>query len=117
MEENAIRRLILVCGRASKLPTVIVMAERIASATVQYLARSWPGKATKNKRTSTAKPAALEAVDKNPAIGVGAPSYTSGAQKWNGTIDALKPIPTRMRANRPKAVTIDNVPDWIIPAN
>src|SRR6476659_6354209 len=99
MEENAIRRLILVCGRESKLPTVIVTADRTASEGTQSRARSvLAGKATKNKRTSTAKPAAFEAVDKNPDTGVGAPSYTSGAQKWNGPMDTLNPIPTRTSA-------------------
>src|SRR5262245_12956861 len=98
----------LVCGRASRLPTVIVTAERIASATVHEGARSRPGNDTKNKRINTAKPAAFDAVDKKPAIGVGAPSYTSGAQKWNGTIDTLNPIPTRISASTANAVTVDN---------
>src|SRR3990172_1339574 len=115
MEENASRRLMLVCGRASKFPTVIVTAESMASAKVQDGAKL--GKATKNKRTRTAKPAAFEAVDRNPATGVGAPSYTSGAQKWNGTIDTLKPIPTRIRANMPKTATRDRLPVWSRPAS
>src|SRR5688572_11045740 len=82
----------------------------MARATVQEAARSWPGKATKNKRTSTANPAAFEAVERKPAIGVGAPSYTSGAQKWNGTMDTLKPIPTRISANTANAAGNDNSP-------
>src|SRR5512144_1945984 len=114
MEENASRRLILVCGKASKLPIVIVTADRMASTSVQDAAKL--GNATKNKRTSTANPAAFEAVDKNPATGVGAPSYTSGAQKWNGTMDTLKPIPTRIRASTPKATTRGRLPAWSLPA-
>src|SRR5512138_1058215 len=103
MEEKAIRRLRLVCGSASRFPTVMVNADRMASTRVQEAARS--GKATKNRRTSTAKPAAFEAVDRNPATGVGAPSYTSGAQKWNGTTETLKPIPTKINPSTPKAAT------------
>ena len=30
-------------------------------------------------------------------IGVGAPSYTSGAHMWNGTAAILKPIPATTR--------------------
>src|SRR5689334_21864366 len=117
MEENAIRRLIFVCGRASKFPTVIVTAERIARDGTHRRAISVFGKATKNRRTSTAKPAALEAVDKNPEMGVGAPSYTSGAQKWNGTMDTLNPIPTRTSAKTPNATTGDKLPEANIPAS
>src|SRR5512137_526355 len=86
------------------------MAERIASASAQE-GTSCPvvgcgtrlicGNATKIRRRSTANPAALEAVDKKPATGVGAPSYTSGAQKWKGTAEILKPNPTRMSSKLP----------------
>src|SRR2546423_8785437 len=40
-----------------------------------------------------AKPAAFDATDRNAATGMGAPSYVSGAQKWNGTLDTLKANP------------------------
>ena len=58
------------------------------------------GKATSATRTSNAKPAALDAVDRNAAMGVGAPWYTSGAQKWKGTAATLnaKPASTIMSA-------------------
>jgi hypothetical protein len=52
------------------------------------------GNAEESTLTRTAKPAAFEAVDKNPATGVGAPSYTSGAQKWKGNAEILKLKPT-----------------------
>src|SRR5512144_1355644 len=52
------------------------------------------GNTATSTRSSTAKPAAFEAVERKPATGVGAPSYTSGAQKWNGTAETLKPKPT-----------------------
>src|SRR5687767_3313842 len=115
MEENASRRLMFVCGNASKLPTVIVTAARTANTAVQEEARS--GNATMNRRTSTANPAAFEAVDKNPATGVGEPSYTSGAQKWKGTMETLKPIPTRISARTLKAVTRDRFPAVNMPAS
>src|SRR5512140_3310146 len=114
MDEYASKRLILVCCRVSRLPTVIVTAEMTARIAVQEEAKS--GNATKNKRINTAKPAAFEAVDKNPETGVGAPSYTSGAQKWNGTMETLKPIPTRMRARMPKPVVAESAPALNIPA-
>ena len=61
-------------------------------------------------RTSTAKPAALEAVETKAVIGVGAPSYTSGAQKWNGTIETLKPKPTSTRISAPASTQTDTAP-------
>src|SRR5262249_471753 len=46
---------------------------------------------------ATFTPAAMKAV-----MVVGAPSYTSGIQPWNGTIATLKPKPTR-RSARPSS--------------
>src|SRR5256885_17138763 len=42
-------------------------------------------------------PPAFEATDRNAVTGVGAPSYVSGAQKWNGTALILNANPTRVR--------------------
>src|SRR5262245_49920008 len=95
----------------------MVTAERMASAIVQDGTRSRPGNATKNRRISTANPAAFDAVERKPAMGVGAPSYTSGAQKWNGTMDTLKPMPTKISANTANAVTNDNWPTLNISAS
>ena len=39
------------------------------------------------------KPIALLAAASSAVTGVGAPSYTSGAQAWNGTTAILKPNP------------------------
>ena len=52
-------------------------------------------------RSSIANEAAFEPTDRNAVIGVGAPSYTSGAHMWNGTAAILKPTPapTRMTAS------------------
>src|SRR6478735_1645084 len=49
-------------------------------------------------RISIAKDAAFEPTERNAVIGVGAPSYTSGAHMWNGTAAILKPNPTRSSA-------------------
>ena len=37
------------------------------------------------KRSSIAKPAALEPTARNAVTGIGAPVYTSGAHMWKGT--------------------------------
>src|SRR6184192_1412178 len=42
-------------------------------------------------------PPAFDATDRNAVTGVGAPSYVSGAQKWNGTALILNANPTRVR--------------------
>src|SRR6266498_3087502 len=42
---------------------------------------------------SPANPAAFDGTDRNAATGIGAPSYVSGAQKWNGTLDTLNANP------------------------
>ncbi len=46
---------------------------------------------------SATNPPALDATDKNAVTGVGAPSYVSGAQKWNGTALTLNANPTSDR--------------------
>ena len=42
-------------------------------------------------------PPAFDATDRNAVTGVGAPSYVSGAQKWNGTALILNANPTSVR--------------------
>src|SRR5512143_2629261 len=113
MEEYASIRLILDCARASRLPTVMLRTANTAAIIVQDPAKS--GKATAKSRRNTAKPAAFDAVERKPAIGVGAPVYTSGAQKWNGTADILKPSPTTIRKITPRISTGVFAPDTIIP--
>ncbi len=44
-----------------------------------------------------ANPPAFEATERNAVIVIGAPSYTSGVQKWNGTAEILYPKPAMMR--------------------
>ena len=50
-------------------------------------------------RRIAAKAAAFGATDMNAVAGVAAPSYASGVHWWKGTIAALKPRPTVMRAS------------------
>ncbi len=45
-----------------------------------------------------AKAAVLVATAMNAVTGVGAPSYTSGVQAWNGATDALKASPATASA-------------------
>ncbi len=52
---------------------------------------------TLKKRIIIANPPALEATERNAVMVIGAPSYTSGAQKWNGTAEILYPKPARAR--------------------
>src|SRR5437773_12560578 len=56
----------------------------------------WSKKPTKTSSMMATNPAACDATDKNAVIGVGAPSYVSGAHVWNGTADTLKANPTTM---------------------
>src|SRR3954451_18044060 len=46
---------------------------------------------------SATKPPAFDPTDRNAVTGVGAPSYVSGAQKWNGTALTLNANPTSDR--------------------
>ena len=45
-------------------------------------------------RVKRATAAAFEAIERNVPTSAGAPSKTSGAQKWNGTAESLKARPT-----------------------
>ncbi len=59
-----------------------------------------------NRRTITANTATFDAVARNAATGAGAPSYTSGVHRWNGTSDSLKARPISIIAR----------PNWAIGA-
>ena len=48
-------------------------------------------------RSSIANEAAFDPTERNAVIGVGAPSYTSGAHMWNGTAAILNPMPATTR--------------------
>ncbi len=76
MPEYANNRLKEVCQSAEKLPTNIEAIAMIIKLLVIIMLFS----KAKAKRISTAKPAALLAVEKKATTVVGAPSYTSGVQ-------------------------------------
>ena len=56
------------------------------------------GSAESKTRRSAPKAAALTPADMKAVTVVGAPSYTSGAHMWKGTLATLKPKPTSSRA-------------------
>ncbi|OLC11115.1 MAG: hypothetical protein AUH39_00355 [Chloroflexi bacterium 13_1_40CM_67_9] len=97
MLEYASIRFVFVCASATMFPPVIVTAARIAR-TVLQSTPSGPRAPTRTRRIA-AKAAAFGPTDMNAVAGVGAPSYASGVHWWNGTIAALKPRPTVMRAS------------------
>src|SRR5947199_512407 len=55
------------------------------------------GRLSTKIRSSIANDAALDPTERNAVMGVGAPSYTSGAHMWNGTAAILNPTPATMR--------------------
>ncbi len=89
--EYASMRTMFFCLRATTLPTVIVSAA-ITHRNGRYTSCAC-GKATNTIRIRPTKPAAFEATLRKAVIGVGAPSYVSGAQLWNGTALTLKAKP------------------------
>ena len=89
-------RTMFVWRSASTLP--IVMVSAASTHTSGPYTRSAVGNATKITRISATNPAAFDDTDKNAVTGVGAPSYVSGAQVWNGTADTLKAKPEITKA-------------------
>ena len=73
-----------------------------------HVAHSMPAATTKSLAKPTNAPA-LTPTDMKAVTGVGAPSYTSGAQLWKGTAEILKPKPvttsTKATTSRPRAST------------
>src|SRR5436853_1602770 len=55
------------------------------------------GRLSTKIRISIANDAAFDPTERNAVMGVGAPSYTSGAHMWNGTAAILKPTPATTR--------------------
>src|ERR1700733_4358097 len=98
MEEYASNRFTLFCTSAPRLPKVM------ESAAASQINQIVPGTLIrKTMRNKTANAAAFGAVDINPTIGAGAPSYTSGVQTWNGAAATLNPRPTNMKATATNA--------------
>src|SRR5208337_2117547 len=94
------------CVSAARLPHV---SEAIATPPMTYtqvvcgspnpLRVCEPPKTLIINRSSIAKLAVFEATLTYAEIGVGAPSYTSGAHWWNGTAATLKNIPAATVTN------------------
>src|SRR5712692_6475031 len=101
MLEYASMRFRLSYQRATRFPSVIVSTERIARTLVHsnpgniahipgpYALPAVSRNVTFRKRISIANPADFDATERNAVIVMGAPSYTSGVQKWNGTAEIL----------------------------
>src|ERR1700730_13561946 len=96
MLEYASRRLMFLCARATRFPTIMVSAASHHTAWC-HVVRS-VGNASSHNLKNAANAAALTAAAIYAVIGVGAPSYTSGAHIWNGAAATLNPKPTRSRA-------------------
>src|SRR6266487_591190 len=88
-------RLTFDCVTAATLPTVMVMADSTQNNRRQ--SAFIDGIPSTKIRINIAKDAAFEPTDRNAVIGVGAPSYTSGAHMWNGTAAILNPTPATTR--------------------
>src|ERR1700686_2381864 len=85
----------LVWRNAAMFPRVM---EAAASTHSTGCHESPDGKNPKRMMVSSAtKPPAFDATDRNAVTGVGAASYVSGAQKWNGTALTLNANPARVR--------------------
>ncbi len=59
-----------------------------------------------------AKPATFTPDAIHATLGLGAPWYTSGVQKWNGTAATLKPKPTRSSADAGEHQAAVRPPPW-----
>src|SRR6476661_4688535 len=95
IEEYASMRTMFVWRRAARFPRIIEAAASTQSTGCQL---SGAGKKPKNTTVRIAtNPPALDETERNAVTGVGAPSYVSGAQKWNGTALILNAKPTRVR--------------------
>ena len=92
IDEYASSLTMFFCCNAMTFPTVIVSAASIANPGAHT--DEWLPNATNVICMRPAKPAALDATERNAATGTGEPSYVSGAQKWKGTAETLKPNPT-----------------------
>src|ERR1700747_2011245 len=84
-------RLTFDCVMAARAPMV---SERTATVdTIPTQSILTGQKTVRNRRSSSAKLAALDATLTYALMLVGAPSYTSGAHWWNGTAAILKKTP------------------------
>src|SRR5438128_3794386 len=88
-------RMMLVWRRATRLPRIIDAAARPQMTGCHMSAFGKNPKIT--TESSATKPPAFDDTDRNAVTGVGAPSYVSGAQKWNGTALILNAKPAIVR--------------------
>ena len=88
-------RTMLVWRRATRLPRIIDAAARIQMTGCHMSAFGKNPKITTD--SSATNPPAFDATERKAVTGVGAPSYVSGAQKWNGTALTLNANPTMVR--------------------
>jgi hypothetical protein len=63
-------------------------------------------------RSKSASAAPLDATERNALTSMLAPSKTSGHQKWNGTAETLKPIPTI----NPNSAMVISAAEVVLPA-
>ena len=68
-------------------------------------------------RASSTNAAPLEATDRKPATSAGAPSNTSGHQKWNGTTDSLNASPINRNSRPPTHDGLERRPGGRGPAD
>src|SRR3954470_8481799 len=107
IDAYASMRTMFVCPSATTLPTVIDSAASVQKNGCQIAVAD--GNAMYTNCTNATKPAAFDATERNAVTGVGAPSYVSGAQVWNGTAETLKAKPTMM--NTTASTTMGVSPD------
>src|SRR5688572_8210463 len=96
-------RLTLSCRSAERFPTVQVRAANTPMVRENVLMdAAVPDEVMKTftMRSRRPSPAALLATLNHVVTSIGAPSKTSGHQKWNGTAEILKAMPTH-KANKP----------------
>src|SRR6185503_1854258 len=92
MLEYASMRLRFFCARPIALPTIIVAIASPLNAGCHVL--KLKVNASSHTRMNAANAAAFTVAAMYAVIADGAPSYTSGAHMWNGTVATLKPNPT-----------------------
>ena len=61
---------------------------------------------------NTPRPIFLDPVARNREMGVGDPSYTSGAHMWKGTAAILKPYPATMHTS--PTASIQFIPSMVV---
>ena len=107
----------LVCARAPRFPISnearVSTASKISQPAELSLKDKFPRKGanpSESRRVKKAKPASFDTDEINAAEVTGAPSYTSGAQRWNGAAAVLKPNPTIIKM---RLILVSGVSGWL----